>query len=144
MLLGYESVTLNIDVMVYIAMFRTVTDGKERKLLLSCCQQLSGRISGSGRIVKLTIRYITPLAVGAATIGRAANGLQASPASSSQQRKRSLPSGGTATFSAQCRQRSSATLDTTFRPTFYWRYTYRLCIMHIGAWCTAAAECLTG
>jgi len=32
MLLGYESVALNIDVMVYIAMLRTVTDGKERKL----------------------------------------------------------------------------------------------------------------
>ena len=62
MLLVYESV-LNIDVMVYIAVLRTVTDGKERKLLISCCQQLSGRISGrlsgSGRIVKLTIRYIT-------------------------------------------------------------------------------------
>jgi len=26
---------LNIDVVVYIAMLRTVTDGKERKLLLS-------------------------------------------------------------------------------------------------------------
>jgi len=37
MLLGYESVTLNIDVMVYIAVLRTITDGKERKLLPSCC-----------------------------------------------------------------------------------------------------------
>jgi len=36
MSLGYESVTLNIDVMVYIAVLRTVTDGdKERKLLVS-------------------------------------------------------------------------------------------------------------
>jgi len=51
-LLGYESVTLNIDFMVYIAMFRTATNGKEGKLLLSCCHQQSGRISdrisGSG------------------------------------------------------------------------------------------------
>ena len=45
-LLAYDSVTLNVDVMVYIAMIRTVTHAKERKLLLSCCQQLSGRISG--------------------------------------------------------------------------------------------------
>jgi len=51
MLLGYESVTSNIDVMLYIAVLRTVTDGKEGKRLLSCCEQLSdlisGRISGS-------------------------------------------------------------------------------------------------
>jgi len=45
-MLGYESVTLSIDVMVYIAVLWTVTDGKKRKLLISCCQQLSGRISG--------------------------------------------------------------------------------------------------
>jgi len=33
-----------IDVMVYIAMLQTVTDSKERKVLLSCCHQLSSRI----------------------------------------------------------------------------------------------------
>ena len=60
MLLGYELVTLNIDIIVYIAVLRTVTDGKERKLLLSFCQQLSGqtsgRISGSDPARSSTIR----------------------------------------------------------------------------------------
>jgi len=72
LLLGYESVTLNIDFMVYIAMLRSVqTVKKENSYLvdvrnypagyLAECPALARPLASTIRLVELTIWYIIEL-----------------------------------------------------------------------------------